>query len=217
MLVTKQWLQVLMPNRQSSKQLRNKAASVALPDYKVPVKDFGFYVAYWKDIESDPTWRTLKDIQSSKPAICISTGWLVKKDKEKHVLMSDFNFLEEINLLVDEINSKGKQFIISHMNMLSNSKLTEEEELEILNFCYHTIMADDEIHYSEIKFFKNIRHRLELSDDSILLKYPHLEQFLAKDIVTESFLDRLTNQYLDAIELPKFDSIRMDSQENDNK
>ena len=81
-----------MPNRQSSKQLRNKAASVALPDYKVPVKDFGFYVAYWKDIESDPTWRTLKDIQSSKPAICISTGWLVRKDKENHVLMSDFNF-----------------------------------------------------------------------------------------------------------------------------
>ncbi len=141
----------------------------------------------------------------------------IKKLCEESTLMSDFNFLEEINLLVDEINSKGKQFIISHMNLLSNSKLTEEEELEILNFCYHTIMADDEIHYSEIKFFKNIRHRLELSDDSILLKYPHLEQFLAKDIVTESFLDRLTNQYLDAIELPKFDSIRLDSQENDNK
>ena len=71
----------------------------------------------------------------------------IKKLCEESTLMSDFNFLEEINLLVDEINSKGKQFIISHMNMLSNSKLTEEEELEILNFCYHTIMADDEIHY----------------------------------------------------------------------
>ena len=98
-----------MPNRHSSKQLGNKAASVALPDYKVPVKDFGFYVAYWKDIESDSSWRTLKDIQASKPAICVSTGWLVKKDKENHVLMSDFN---------GEIGDGGSSTVIPTGNIL---------------------------------------------------------------------------------------------------
>lgn len=102
-----------MPNRHSSKQLRNKAASVALPDYKVPVKDFGFYVAYWKDIESDPSWRTLKDIQSSKPAICVSTGWLVKKDKDTHVLMSDFNFGKD-----GEFGDGGSSTVIPTGNIL---------------------------------------------------------------------------------------------------
>ena len=141
----------------------------------------------------------------------------LKKLCEQSSLMNDFNFLEEINLLVEEINSKGKQFIISHMNLLSSCNLSEQEELEILNFCYHTIMADDEIHYSEIKFFKNIRHRLKLSDDKILSKYPHLEEFIAKDIVTETFLDRLTNQYIDSIEIPKFQSIQLDSQAEDTE
>ena len=88
-----------MPNRHQAKNTKkSKAASVALPDFHEPVRDFKFYVVYWKDIESDPSWRELKDIQASKPAVCISTGWLVKQDKDVHVLMSDFNFNKEGNL-----------------------------------------------------------------------------------------------------------------------
>ena len=53
---------------------------------------FKFYLVYWEDIQSDSGWRELKDIQASKPAICVSTGWLVKKDKKVHILMSDYNY-----------------------------------------------------------------------------------------------------------------------------
>ena len=53
---------------------------------------FKFYLIYWEDIQSDSGWRELKDIQASKPAICVSTGWLVKKDKKVHILMSDYNY-----------------------------------------------------------------------------------------------------------------------------
>ena len=53
---------------------------------------FKFYLVYWEDIQSDSGWRDIKDIQSSKPAICVSTGWLVKKDKKVHILMSDYNY-----------------------------------------------------------------------------------------------------------------------------
>ena len=81
-----------MPKTDKSNSNKGKAASVALPDYRGPMSEYGFYVAYWKDIESDSSWRSLTDIQASVPAICVSTGWLVKKDKETHVLMSDFNF-----------------------------------------------------------------------------------------------------------------------------
>ena len=51
-----------------------------------------FDLIYWEDIQSDSGWRELKDIQASKPAICVSTGWLVKKDKKVHILMSDYNY-----------------------------------------------------------------------------------------------------------------------------
>ena len=57
-----------------------------------------FYLIYWEDIQSDSGWRDLKDIQDSKPAICVSTGWLVKKDKKVHILMSDYNYDEKGNM-----------------------------------------------------------------------------------------------------------------------
>ena len=59
---------------------------------------YKFYLVYWEDIQSDSGWRDLKDIQESKPAICVSTGWLVKKDKKVHILMSDYNYDEKGNL-----------------------------------------------------------------------------------------------------------------------
>jgi len=109
-----------MPNRHSNKVKADKggAAKVALPDYHDPVKEFNFYVVYWKDIESDPSWRTLKDIQASKPAVCVSTGWLVKKDKETHVLMSDFNFDKN-----GEIGDGGSSTVIPTGNILKLIKI----------------------------------------------------------------------------------------------
>ena len=47
--------------------------------------EFEFYMVYWEDIQSDSGWRTLKEIQKSKPAICVSTGWLVKENKDVHL------------------------------------------------------------------------------------------------------------------------------------
>ena len=35
---------------------------------------YNFYMVYWEDIQSDSGWRTLKEIQNLKPAICVSTG-----------------------------------------------------------------------------------------------------------------------------------------------
>ena len=59
---------------------------------------YKFYLIYWEDIQSDSGWRDLKDIQDSKPAICVSTGWLVKRDKKVHILMSDYNYDEKGNM-----------------------------------------------------------------------------------------------------------------------
>ena len=56
--------------------------------------EYDFYMVYWEDIQSDSGWRTLKEIQKSKPAICVSTGWLVKENRDVHILMSDYNYDE---------------------------------------------------------------------------------------------------------------------------
>jgi len=74
---------------------------------------FDFYMVYWEDIQSDSGWRTLKEIQKSQPAICVSTGWLVRQDKNVHVLMSDYNYDEH-----GEMSDGGNTTVIPTKNVI---------------------------------------------------------------------------------------------------
>jgi uncharacterized tellurite resistance protein B-like protein len=136
---------------------------------------------------------------------------LIKTMCESSPLFTNFNFEDEINNLVTKLNTNGKEFITYYFDLLKHSVLTEQEELTLIVFAINTIKADDQVEYSEIKFFKNIRHRLKISDESILAELPDIEQFLEEDIKTESFLDKITSQYLDASELPQFELISIDT------
>ncbi len=49
----------------------------------------------WSDINSDSSWKTLKDAMNSKTTICVSTGWLIKADKDVHILVADVNFNDD--------------------------------------------------------------------------------------------------------------------------
>jgi len=135
---------------------------------------------------------------------------------ENSPLFKDFNFQEEINSLVNKINTRGKEFISYYFDLLEKSTLTEKEELTLIDFAIQTILADEKIEYAEIRFFKNIRHRLKVSDDIILAVFPDIEQFLEEDIVTESFLDKITSQYLESAELPQFELITLKTSSNNN-
>lgn len=129
---------------------------------------------------------------------------IIKSLCENSSLFTDFNFDEEINTLINKLNTEGKNFIRYYFDLLKNSTLSEQEELTLIDFAIKTIRADEVDDYSEIKFFKVIRHNLKISDDKILAVFPDIEQFLEKDIVTESYLEKITNQYLDTAELPQF-------------
>lgn len=141
---------------------------------------------------------------------------LIKTMCANSPLFKDFNFQEEINSLVNKINTRGKEFISYYFDLLGKSTLTEKEELTLIDFAIQTIKADEQIEYSEIKFFKNIRHRLKISDENILAVFPDIEQFLEEDIATESFLDKITKQYLEVAQLPQFELISININPIDN-
>jgi len=132
---------------------------------------------------------------------------LIKSLCEKSPLFANFNFQEEINQLVNKINTSGKAFIQHYFDLLKQEELSEQEELTLIDFAIQTINADEQVEYSEIKFFKNIRHRLKVSDEKILERFPDIEQYLEEDIITETFLDKITSQYFETTELPQFDLI----------
>jgi uncharacterized tellurite resistance protein B-like protein len=140
---------------------------------------------------------------------------LISSICEQSPLFKDFNFHEEINRLVNKINTDGKAFIQYYFDLLKQAQLTEQEELTLIEFAIQTINADEQIEYSEIKFFKNIRHRLKVSDDKILERFPNIEQYLEEDIITEGFLDKITSQYFAATELQQFELISITKPEKD--
>lgn len=135
---------------------------------------------------------------------------LIRSMCEKSPLFVTFNFLEEINILINKINTQGKDFISYYFNLLASSSLSEQEELTLIDFAIKIIQADEQIEYAEIKFFKSIRHRLKISDDKILAVYPDIELFLEADIETKSILEKITNQYLNSVEFPQFELISLD-------
>jgi len=143
---------------------------------------------------------------------------LIKKMCENSPIFEEFEFKKEINSLVTKLNTKGKEFINHYFDLLKDAKLTEQEELTLIDFAINTIKADDLIEYTEIKFFKVIRHNLKVIDEKILAVYPDVESWLEEDISTESQFDKLTKQYFDSAELPQFDLISsLDIEQLENK
>ncbi len=99
------------------KMKKNKTKKFKSDEPEIPFT-FDFYLIYWEDIQSDSGWRELKDIQASKPAICVSTGWLVKNDKNVHILMSDYNYDDK-----GELADGGNSTVIPTKNVIKKYKI----------------------------------------------------------------------------------------------
>ena len=79
---------------------------------------YDFYLVYWEDIQSDAGWRDMKDILNSKPATCVSTGWLVKSDKKVHILMSDYGYDDK-----GDLSDGGNTTVIPTKNVIQKFKI----------------------------------------------------------------------------------------------
>lgn len=136
---------------------------------------------------------------------------------EGSTYFENLNFQDEMNQLIIKINEKGKDFIRDFFCLLNEASLTEDEELILIDYALQTINSDEKVEYSEIKFFKNIRHRLKVSNEKILAKFPEIEMYLEDDIITVSLLDRITKQYFEIADLPHFEDINFDNSSSNDK
>ena len=108
----------------------------------------------------------------------------------KQLSLNDSNFegLDVDNILntyVDRINEQGSIFLKDYLSEVANSTLKEDEQVKLVELAIKMIEADNQILYSEVKFFKKIRNRLSVSDDYILNKIPISEEYLLPDISSE--------------------------------
>jgi len=138
---------------------------------------------------------------------------LIKNLHAEKELFGKVEIENELNRLVSEINTDGENFLRSIFNDLKRSNLSEEEELEVVRTAINIIRSDEELDYSEIKFFKIIRTKLDISNSSILQDMPEIEEYLEQDIITDSYIDRLKSDYFNENELPTFKEIKPLSEE----
>lgn len=125
---------------------------------------------------------------------------IIKELCNKSHYFNDFDFIKEIQELVEEINQDTNAFIFNLLKMLDDQNFSLEEELTLIKFSIETIKADDHIEYSEIKFFKVLRGHFKLKNETILEHYPDIESFLQVDIDKPE----LVGNYLQSHEMPDF-------------
>ena len=89
-----------------------------LPTINKKILDAPFVSLHWKDINSTSAWLTLKEALNSKITICISNGWLIKADKDLHIVVADVNFNDDGTL-----SDVGNVTTIPTVNVLQINKV----------------------------------------------------------------------------------------------
>ena len=90
---------------------------------------------------------------------------------------------QELNQMIESLNEKGAEFLMEYVDSICEMNLSEEEQLLVVKLAIDIIEADNEILYSEVKFFKRIRRNLSISDELILSKFSDKEDYLLPDII----------------------------------
>lgn len=134
---------------------------------------------------------------------------LIKSLDSNSNLFGDLDVQDEIDLFVQEINKLGHIFLRSYFQDLKSAHLTEDEELAVIEAAIDIIRSDDNLEYSEIKFFKIIRSKLNISNQKILALIPDVEDYLEQDIITESYIDRLKTEFFEDQSIPQFEKIEI--------
>ncbi|MBO5445473.1 MAG: TerB family tellurite resistance protein [Muribaculaceae bacterium] len=110
---------------------------------------------------------------------------LVKSLSEKEKLFENMDVESILNTYVNLINAQGKMFLKSFLRELAETSLTDEEQIKLIELSIKMIEADNQILYSEVKFFKKMRGCLNVSDECILAVLPNSEEYLLPDIMSE--------------------------------
>ena len=66
-----------------------------------------------------------------------------------------------------------------------------------MKIAIETIKADEKVEYGEVKFFKVIRSKLTIADEKVIKQHPDFEEYLEQDIISDSYLERLQNDFFD--------------------
>lgn len=114
---------------------------------------------------------------------------------KKELLFKSLNISDEFNKCLTILKDIGDDFIKSYFQAIETVNLTEKEKLSIIDVAVKTILADNKVEYSEIKFFKSLVSSLNVEKQIILENVSNIE-----DYWLEEDLSRLDYKYFENTE-----------------
>lgn len=126
---------------------------------------------------------------------------LIKELDAKEKLFGDIEVGVELKKLKEQIDKEGNQFLKRYICELGKSELTKEQELDLLRVAYRTILADNKVEYSEVKFFKVIRSNMKKLDDEVILSgIEGIEDYFIQDDIKAGY-DVLYDSYFGNVDI----------------
>lgn len=110
---------------------------------------------------------------------------LVKELSKEEKNFQGLDIETSLNNYISEINEKGALFLKEFLREINEINLNDKEQIKLIELAIKMIEADNQVLYSEIKFFKKIRQRLTVSDEDILTHMPDKEDYFLPDILNE--------------------------------
>jgi uncharacterized tellurite resistance protein B-like protein len=135
---------------------------------------------------------------------------LIRELDSKENLFQIEDLDESLNSMLTEINERGLGFLRSFISELESVELTHKQKLKLVEVAIKMIEADKEVLYSEIKFFKVVHSQIDLADEEILSNFSHvndIEFYIGQDLKTDNYIEKISADYFNNHELPKFSAI----------
>lgn len=101
----------------------------------------------------------------------------LKKLSQDEELFGKDDISQILPAIMDSLSKYGYDFVRSYLDFLGKTNFNEQQSLQILKVATKMIYADEVVEYDEIKFFKSIRHKLNVSDEQILANVDGVEDY----------------------------------------
>lgn len=103
---------------------------------------------------------------------------VIKKMAENEIYFMGYEYEQPLKDNLNYIKANGKNAINQYFLELSNTDLSDKQELLLIEVLIRTIEADEKAHQNEIKFLQMVKSKLKITEDVLISKFPKQTSYL---------------------------------------
>lgn len=117
----------------------------------------------------------------------------IKKMAENEIYFMGYEYEQPLMDYLNYIKANGKNAINQYLLELSNTDLSDKQELLLIEVLIRTIEADEKANQNEIKFLQMVKSKLKITEDVLISKFPKQTNYLI-DFHNHGSLEKFDNE-----------------------